>query len=552
MTLKKKLLIFVGIGIVTAFLTWWFFRPLGDGWLRKFFSLYELDPIFYLPAADTNALKEGLATVRRLDQEFIALALKQDDLSKTLLGEEERKNFQIHPLIFWGTLFETNDATARFFRLPNRWNAIRLLKSEIKAANAYRDDAAKIRIAYEKLVREKLDEPVMHPYFFNELEPVGVATPAVIRNDLLLIEKNGAALINEIKNRSWCLLAGRCSRLKLSVEAAEPLGKDERPPLADAFVYIKPAVGESEIRGPYWVPSPCFLYDEIASRSGEILSPLLILENSISGFEFLSTRLRTQIYFRPLTAVRGPLRQELNSSDLKKYNYLSVQPASIYRCNDLAYLSRLATIDAVHSMLKQKPNYVSDAEKSFAASREPSYSDLQALISSYESLLAQPQSLDASTGQQLKDIIRTFRAGDAQLNRIMNTLILAEGFSLWSQGVTPTTFEDLFTNYGYYSFWFLTFSASNWRIAEKPQYQMTESGWRSLLADYLIPLGATKQYAGRVADDFASSVRGEQTKSFSALKSVYSEETLLKIVDLTAMVYGRIMDEVVKEIIKKD
>lgn len=552
MNFKKGLLIFAGATLVIGFFVWWFFQPLADGWLRQFVSLYELDPIFYLPSADANTLKGGLAAIQQLDQKFVTLALKQDDLSKTLLSEEERNNFQIHPLAFWGALLETNEATAGFFRLPNRWNALKLLKSEMKTANLYRQDAAKIRIAYEKLVREKLDEPLMHPYFFNELEPVGVATPGTIRSDLALIEKNGTALSDEIKKRRWCLLAGRCARLELPVGVVESFAKDERPSLPDAFLYLKPAVSESQIRGPYWIPSRCFLYGEIAAKNGEILAPIFMLENSVSGFDFLATRLQTQIYFRPFTAVRGLLVQELNASELKKYGYLSVQPASTYRCNDLSYLSRITTIDAIYSALKQKSNYVSDIEKNFAANRAPSYSDLQALVNSYESLLAQPKSLDDSTKRQLKNAVRLFRVGDAKLDKIMNTLILNEGFSLWDQGVTQTTFEDLLLHHGHYSFWFLTFSDSNWRLAEKPQYQMTEREWRSLLADYLIPLGGTKRYAASVADDLSSLIKSEQTKSFSALKSVYPEETLLKIVDLTMMAYGRIMDKVMEEIIRKD
>lgn len=440
-----------------------------DSRMALFYGWTEEDPLLFSATLDSKKFLEAVSYLKKDHDEFLETYGWQDP---------------IFPLDF---LKSFGEAGAAFERLKNdltEENALALIEKTESAAEAYEKNLSRF-----KTVIAGLGDTILGGKKYAPLGGETYTTIEIILDDLILMEKNLAALKKEIRERKNCLLVSEefCRRplqelaepeLKTPAEKSPPLLSEKELGFKDGAVY----------RGPYEINSLCWQGRE---------KQYLYVEDQCSeamGYCAPVFHLATNLYFTRVDDY-FPLDRYM-----KEKGALAIPQSATtyYDCNNLEYQADLSTLDYFYRNYKNDRLFenlkgndgfekwpeefrttVNDgisAENYFFDSRYPSEDELDQLGefygSTYSYLKGNPL---PETAAHKDDFLKRYlvikeKTADIDLTLRRAGSFLAS-FGRFFKWIEPNPSE----NYAYpvrssYSLTYFNFSPDVWRLKEKPRY----------------------------------------------------------------------------------
>jgi len=449
---------------------------ISDQNLAKFRELTLRDPLIVSYPIDADRLQEAATLLAAVEKSNVGRVIANDRIIReaaVLSGREKPIHFL--PLRFLETLPDMARAYKNFTASPTRRNALRLISVQAKSARLYRDDALMLRKNLQKLI-DIYQIPLDNRYF--TLTQATMTTPGMILGDLELIAENGESLIQEAKARQRCLLDGLCPEPKKFVW--ETPAVEEKFTLLPENILFPYRDNILETSGPYVVPTVCFGF---GPKGLPLEQPFYLVRERWSNLpDFIEAKLATDVYYTKLDPELGknPLFKDLVDAGIK----WSSHGEAPYRCNDLSFLPRLATLHwfteeliqnggvIANQNLDKESDKIEEAKKLEISLREakyPNYRDARKLGKLYEEILAENRQLPNNLRERLTNLVVGLRNEWADLDRFL--LMLANYQIELDEEMRISASLDahyLFFTRMYPSLMFLVHSPSVWRLDKKP------------------------------------------------------------------------------------
>lgn len=443
--------------------------------VQKLYLLEKVDPLIAGYPVNIPDLKKAINLLDVVEKSVMQKEVKSDPI----LGQITKSRVPQYslPVNFLRTLPETQSVYERFIERPTWSGAIRLLAAQEKSARSYRDDARVLKSSYEFVISAY---GISQTQRYFSLTQKTMTTPEIILGDLKLIMKNGDELLAEIQSRRQCLYWGICPESRKT--SWEVPAENRRFTLLSDEELIPYRKNILEFSGPYLVPTVCFGYgkDELP-----INQPLYFVQDRWGNLpSFYTAKLGTDTYFTRLSPAfsQNPLFKPFADAGL---TWLSHREATPYRCDDLSYLFRLATLRWVRQELVEHGGFaqalkgalgngaltkkIADAERRLTTSAYPSYEDARLLGTLYETVLTQGISVPTDVRDRMSQLIAGLRSEYAGLDRLITMLasyLVELDDELRVSGTADMHY--LFSSRMHLSMTFLVHSPSIWRLKERP------------------------------------------------------------------------------------